>query len=255
MKKHKSLFFGLLLSFLILLLSGTSCSGRDHIVLNDDGSGSADVQIQLHPYFVAYLDDIVAGFSGAEAGTLPLFDLPTLRQSIQALPGVVLTRAELESRSSLSLGFTFSDAEKVFSAPAGAPGSAPAAPSPYALRRLADGSREASFTLSRETFTAVRAFVPMSQEQGVQTFGPQDPPYSPDEYVDLLGFLLEEYASYREIDTMIRSRRIDLEVAVQGTITWTEGFDSFSGGKAKASLSVIDLLTLEKPVVLKIRWK
>lgn len=226
------------------MLSG--CGGRDLVRLHDDGSGRAQVEVELHPFFTAYLDDIVAGFSGAEPGTLPLYDLPMLRESVRALPGVVLTRAEVSGRRRLSLDFTFSDAGELFSG---------REPSPYRFRRLADGTKEAVFTLSVETWPAVRSFVPMSQEQGVETFGPQDPPYGRDEYVDLITFLLEEYAQVGDLEKMIRSRTVDIEVTVDGTITGVDGFDSFSGSTALVKVPLLDLVTLAEPVVLALRWR
>jgi hypothetical protein len=229
---------------LAFLFSG--CSGRDIVRLHDDGSGRAQVEVELHPFFVAYLDDIVAGFSGAEPGTLPLFDLALLREGIRELPGVVLTEAAITDRRRLNLDFTFSDAGVVFSE---------REPSPYRFRKLADGTKEAEFTLSGETWPSVRSFVPMSQEQGVETFGPQDPPYGRDEYVDLISFLLEEYASVDALEKMIRSRTVDIEVTVDGTISGVEGFDSFAGSTARASLPLLDLVTLAEPVVLGIRWR
>lgn len=238
----------LLLFSALLLLLVSSCSSREHLQLENDGSGRAEVEISLHPWFVAYLDDVVAGFSGAEPGTLPLFDIPLLKEELAAMPGLELERVESEERSGLELEFSFRDAGALF--PEG-----PGQVSPYRFRTLADGTREARFTLSLATWPSVRSFVPMSQEQGVETFGPQDPPYTRPEYVDLISFLLEEYADYDAIGEMIRKQMVHVSVDVEGQILSAGGFDSFSGGSAETEIPLLDLVTLARPVVLTLHWR
>ena len=233
---------------LLVLLTFASCASREQVILENNGSGRAEVYVKLHPWFVAYLDDIVAGFSSAEPGTLPLFDIPLLREEMEALPGLELTKVESRERSELKLAFTFLDAAALFPESVGTP-------SPYRYRHLPDGSKEALFTLSLATWPAVRSFVPMSQEQGVETFGPQEPPYTKPEYIDLISFLLEEYAEYDAIGDMIRKQKVSVIVEVEGQIISAEGFQTFSGSRGEAQIPLLDLVTLSRPVVLKLRWR
>jgi len=242
---RKMICLGLvLLCSMLVLLSG--CSGRDSVLLRDDGSGRIEAQVVLHPFFIAYLDDIIAGFSNADPHSMELFDLPTLRESMAAIPGLELKRAVTPKRGSLLLDFAFDDVSALF---------AQDEASPLVFTRRSDGTSEMQFSLNTDTWPAVRSFIPMSQEDGVETFGPQDPPVTPEEYTDLLVFLLEEYADEDAVIAMIKSQRVDLTVRVDGTISESRGFDSVLGREAKVSLPLLDLVTLHNPIELKLVWK
>lgn len=242
----KSIVLTLCLLVVSITLNFSSCSSSQQIMLDSRGGGQVEAELVLHPYFVAYLDDIVAGFSGAETGSLPLFDLELLADEMDAVDGVRLEKVENPQRERLHLLFSFQDPEKLF---------ADASPRPYHFSVDADGIKTAQFVLSTETWPAVRSFVPMSQDQGVETFGPQDPPYSEPEYKDMLSFLLEEYAEASEIEAMIDSRRVDIRLQVEGEILSVRGFDSFSGDTALVRLPLLDLLTLSDPVRFSLRWR
>ncbi|HUX21944.1 MAG TPA: hypothetical protein VMW69_11950, partial [Spirochaetia bacterium] len=95
---------------LIVILAG--CSMHQSIVLNPDGSGSADVQVALGPLVVQYMNDIL-GSLGSEptdpASGPPLFDLGQIRSAFDAVPDVKLVDLSAPSRSTLRLRLAFSD--------------------------------------------------------------------------------------------------------------------------------------------------
>jgi hypothetical protein len=107
---------GVLLPALVLfVLAG--CSMNQSVVINPDGSGSADVRVVLGPLVVRYMEDILgslgSGASNASGGPA-FFDLGRIRRAFGEIEGVKLTELSSPSRSTLHLRLSFSDINSVF---------------------------------------------------------------------------------------------------------------------------------------------
>ncbi len=74
----------------------------------------------------------------------------------------------------------------------------------------------------------------MKNSEIVNTFGPQEDPYTEIEYLDLMEFLFEEYDSSDNIRAIVKSSEIVINLKVDGEICrLSEG--SFSGSVAEGT--------------------
>lgn len=260
----------------LVVLGG--CSMHQHIDINPDGSGSANVQVVLAPLVVQYMDDILAslGPPPASGGSGPaLFDLARIRSAFDALPGVNLTKLSTPARNTLALRCSFDNIDKVIPVPDGSVGAgssvgasgSPTGPSAAgSSARAGGGERPLEFRdhggvktlrllLSRSTWPAVAGLPPLQNNPILKSLGPQESRhYTKSEYLNLLDYAFSDYASKDKVEQAITSAAVDIEVTVHGTIVSEQG-GVRSGNTVTYHVPLLEIVTLEKPIDLSVSFR
>ena len=208
-----------------VLLAG--CSADQAIRIQADGSGSADIAIQLDPALFAYLTDLQAGFGGS--GTV--FDTEAIAAGFQREPGIELRSISVPSPDRLVLQVAFSSIGD--------------------LRRIEDSALPN--LLRYETTQRLRrlfANIDRAGIDGLLTLAGIDPFVSqallpPEsgmpaaEYRDYLAWALEEYAEDRPLQLVFADARVTTEVVVEGSLVRVRGGEGF-GTTARFTTPLIE---------------
>lgn len=232
----------------LLLLAG--CTMKQQIMVNPNGSGTADIQVTLGTLVVHYMDDIL-GSLGAGGGTSgpPLFDLGQIRSAFDELPGVKLTELSAPTRSSLRLGLSFSDINSVF--PASKSGGA--SPLQFTDR---SGVKTLRFLLSQATWPAVAALPPLQNDPLLASLGPQaGQPSTEADYLNLMEYAFADYATKEKVKEAITQAEVDITVTVKGTITAHTGGVVENKSSISFRVPLIKLVTLARPIELSVSFR
>ena len=256
MKMNRKPFFQLMLPvivvFILLILLLSSCSARQDVELNTDGSGSTTVRIDLHPIFVQYLRDLTAGLSSgsdASGGDLfRIFDEFKIAAAFARTDGATLKDFRRTAPGHIELTATFDNPAEVLPAPQqdGVPR--------VVQFSSTGGERSLQLTLTSENVSSLYSLVGMEEQQNMLTFGPQPNPLTEEEYLDMMGYALGTYAEGDELERVLKSQNLHIVVQVDGEITSAEGF-TLREGRAEATIPFLRPATLYHPLELALSWK
>lgn len=243
-------YTGLILSLLLLLFI-TSCSSHQDLTISSTGEGSVIIDVNLDDILISYTQDLLGGFSGSESSEIRLFDTAKVIDSISNIDSVSLIDINSESADKLHLELAFLDPGKIF-----------AESKVYGIPDLISFSSKTagknvniiSIYLSKDNFKTVLGLIGMEDSEILDTFGPQDNPYTDIEYLDLMEFLFEEYASSLDIRSIVKSSEIVISLNVDGNITKCYGCTG-SGSTALIKIPLLDIVTLVKPIEISVEWK
>ena len=238
--------------FMILFLNG--CSSSQDVYISDTGEGTVSIDINLDDMLTGYAGDLLGGFSNTESSEINLFDIKKISSIISDLESVSLTDISSESSEILYLELDFIDPGKIFDE-----SDKPGTPNliSFSTRRVGDKDRKKiSLYLSKGNFNTVMSLVGMKDSEILDTFGPQDNPYSKSEYLDLMEFLFEEYESSWKIRSIIKSSEVLIKLKVDGRIIDCDGCTiSDSGSMTVIKIPLLDIVTLEKPIQITVEWE
>jgi hypothetical protein len=270
-------------ALLVAVLGATSCSSEQHLSLNGDGSGRGRLQIDIHPMFVQYLKDVSAGFieGDMEDRQFSAFDVDEIEQTMEELEGISFVSALTEGEGGLDLSFVFSDPEAVLAAQSlqelrsgdgrGKSGARPNADSGAGTETggsaeplvdfSSDGAlRRLTVRVTSHNFSRLFPLVGVREQETLMTFGPQQDPYSEQEYVEMMEYALGDYEDAETIRKVLRRREARIRVEVDGEITGLRGFSDVpeAEGRGRVAEAVIPFLraaTLREPLVYSITWR
>jgi hypothetical protein len=213
----------------VLLLLG--CSVSQDLTVAGDGSGTAELSIDIHPIMISYYNDLMVAMSGVE-GECPVFDLEALAASFDEREGVELEAMELRGRGSLSMTLRFTDANAL-------------SESGEIVTFERNGRRRTiSVSLDR---AAIDEFLGFAPEETVSMteylFPPADGSVSREEYEEQMAWALEEYGDPALVRSVLREAVIEVRVVPEGRIIQVEGGER-SGSSVIFRVPVIEALTL-----------
>lgn len=208
-----------------VLLAG--CSADQAIRINADGSGSADITIQLDPALFAYLTDLQAGFGGTGA----VFDTEAIAAGFRREPGIELRTIAVPSPDRLVLQVAFSSIGD--------------------LRRIENSALPN--LLRYETTQRLRRLFANIDRAGIeglldlagidpfvsQALLPPETGMPVAEYRDYLAWALEEYADDRPLQSVFADARVTTEVVVEGSLVRVRGGEGF-GTTAQFTTQLIE---------------
>ena len=135
----------------------------------------------------------------------------------------------------------------------------PGTPGVISFSRKVSGSvvrKKLELYLSRKNFNTVAALVGMKDSEVLDTFGPQENPYSESEYLDLMEYLFEEYESSYKIRSIVKSSEVIINLKVDGRIITCDGcIASESGSIALIKIPLLDIVTLDQPIEIVVEWE
>ncbi len=237
---------------MILFLDG--CSSRQDVYISDTGEGSVSIDVNLDKILTAYAGDLLGGFSNIDTSEINLFDVGKISHTISELDAVFLTNISSESSEILHLELDFTDPGKIFDEPeaSGIPNLIS-----FSTKRVGNKNRKKiSLYLSKDNFNTALSLVGMKDSEILETFGPQDNPYTDSEYLDLMEFLFEEYESSYKIRSIVKSSEVLINLKVDGQIINCDGCTiSESGSGVIIKIPLLDIVTLEKPIEISMEWE
>ena len=219
------------------LLLLVSCSARQVIMLDEDGSGEIEVEIVISPPFAAYISDLGLSYGADEAA--PIFDLAAIAASLAEEPGLELLEASTPRREELYLLIAFDSIERVLAVRSSGVRSAIRFERTEAFRRVAA-------TIDRiviEEMLALAAIDPFVSESLL----PPDEEMDATEYRDYLSWALEEYQQDRPLDRVFRDARVETRVTPAGTIVQIRGGQRV-GDTVLFETPVVEAITNERPI-------
>jgi len=238
-------------SFLIIFfLNG--CSSRQNVYISDTGEGTVSIDINLDDMLTSYAGDLLGGFSNTNSSEINLFDIKKISSTISDLESVSLTGISSESSEILYLELGFMDPGKIFDK-----SELPGTPDliSFSIRKVGNKDRKKiSLYLSKDNISTALSLVGMKDSEILETFGPQDNPYTNSEYLDLMEFLFEEYESSWKIRSIIKSSEVLINLKVDGRIINCDGC-TFSGSTALIVIPLLDIVTLENPIEIVVEWE
>ncbi len=246
-------FFAMVLLLGIVYLS-TGCSSKQNVFLKNDGSGRADISIELQPMLMQYARDIAGGFaSGKEVSGLQFFDREKIKKHLNSMPHIVVKSIETPTPEKLKISLSFDRISKIFPV-----SEVDTIPAPFQFKTK-NGGQTFIFTLTRENFNALTEALGFGGNELVTTFGPQkDNPLTKDEYTAMIEYLFDDYGSKKQIDSMLNTSYITVDLIVQGVCKKVESSPdvivSWKGSHVKIKIPLIDALTLIHPVGFNITW-
>lgn len=231
---------GLVMALTVVSL-GTSCAGKVDMEL---GSGG-DAKIAIKSEFPAALAARIRDFGKIPADTY-LFDTVAARASLQARPGVKVESIEAPNRDTITAVVRASDLARL------------ATEGDIAEAKLVKLTKDKAWTelrvsLSRENAGKVYALIPGVDKRLVESLSPpalEEDPVTSAEY----RMNLETAVIGKKAMPSFDMAGIDLSIKAPGPII-ASGGGTVSGSTFRARLKLFDILTLEKPVELWIRWK
>ena len=238
----------------VLILGLFSCSSTGRVYISSGGSGEAAVSINLSPLVLRYAGDIAGGFSAEQPeGNLRIFDTEKLRTRLNAIDGVDLIAAADPAPDRFSFSFSFEHIGNLF------PSKDSSAGNVLTFTRK-NGIKTLVFNLNAGNFSSVTGFLGFGNDEIMETFGPQTgEPYSKEDYLELVEFLFDEYASKETIDTIMEEAVIRFSLSVEGKNLAIEGdspvVSSVKGAEGTVEVPLIAFLTLSKPVVFRAEWE
>ncbi len=233
-----------------------ACSSQQDIYISDTGEGTVSIDVNIDKMLTAYAGDLLGGFSNIDTSNINLFDTLKISHTISELESVSLTDITTESSEKLHLKLDFTDPGKIFdeSELSGTPGLIS-----FSTRRVCNRDRKKiSVYLSKENFNTAMALVGMKDSEILDTFGPQDNPYTDTEYLDLMEFLLEEYESSSKIRSIINSSEVLINLNLDGRIVNYSGYiksEIESESSVQIKIPLLDIVTLEKPIEFVVEWE
>ncbi len=244
------MFFTLTIVLILFLLN--ACSSRQDVFISGTGEGTISIDVNLDDIVVQYSRDLLGGFSNTETEEIRLFDIHKISYIVSELESVVLTDISSDSPDMLHLELDFQDPGKILDNP-----EIPGTPDVISFSTSVSGNhirKKLKLYLSQKNFDTITALAGMKDSEIMETFGPQENPYTEYEYLDLMEFLFEEYESSYRIRSILKSSEIIINLQIDGKIVECYGCTG-SGSRAEIRIPLLDIVTLEEPIEVVVEWK
>lgn len=225
-------FRGCLLGVLVL----SSCAVNQTLVISADGSGTLATHAEVSPLLRDYVLGL-ADISGGPAKEGRVFDAAATRKDFQSRPGIIVTRAETPTPSSLDLDLAFESLQDVVRGQ-------DALANAGAVAVVDDGDRRTlRLHLDRATWGQVASLFPLLRDPVFAQLGPQGTgQVSEADYLSMIRFSIGEDAP-----GLLRKSFITLTVQPGGEILSQAG-GTLNGNTVVFRIPVLRALVLDRPL-------
>jgi hypothetical protein len=232
---------------IILLLAGMlfSCSSRQEVYLESDRSGNVSFTIELEPFLITTMQEMVEFFGeNEEISGDQFFNLDEIKLSFNENPQLDLKSVSSPTPEILTGEFAFTDAERVFD-------------SQEALTTAGiitfskqGGATRMDISLSLQNFAQIVEFFPGLNNPLMEMFGPlSNEGITEEEYLEMMVFAFDEEAS----PGIMRSS-ITTTVNVKGEIISQAG-GTVKGNTVTYEIPLIRVLLLDEPLEYSLTFK
>lgn len=229
----------------LLVFLTVSCTVRQQVELGREGSGTAEVDVDLHPMVVRYITDLIVFSGGPKPDSI--FDPEAIRAAFDTIHDLTLRDLEITGPGSLRIGLSFSDVQAVFTSQMGTE------VVPVASASRKGSASETVLYLDRDNYGAIVARVlvlsGMIEFQDYLT-GLLEP--GPEEVIlDMYEYAFEEYTEGKSVRELLEESEIVLEFAVPNRIISHRGGEipeTGGGDRIRYTVPLLDILTLDEPI-------
>jgi len=232
-------------AFLAATVLFSACSANASSIIKADGSATISVQAEMPEALAAKLRKLASGGGSSSSSQVgALFDAAAIRSSLAKRPGLSVLSIEQPGPSSLRLELSARSLEELAASPdiknAG-------------LLKVTRGPgwTECRLRLARGDASALSLLMPGIDPDFLDLLSPpalEEDPVTVAEYKTMLKTVLVEKAM-----PSMEAAALRLSITVPGAVLGSGG-GSLSGSSLSAKLPLIDILVLEKPIELWIRW-
>jgi hypothetical protein len=227
-----------------------ACTVRQDITLQVGAAGSARLEADLHPVFMAYFADLSAGFDSSFDPEHPrYFNLDAIREGFRRNPELQLASAETPQPGRLVLDFRMKDI------------SAAIKNENEAARNIISRSRDAkgetfAIRLRKDNLASLLKVIPEADSPFAKMLlPPEGAALTEKEYIEHLAWSLEDYAQDGKIEDILRSSVIHLSIKTPGKILSQTGGRLRGEKEALFEISIPKLFTLENPVEFSVSYQ
>jgi hypothetical protein len=232
-----------------LVLLFLSCSAQQEMSVFLDGSGRADLEIEIHDVLVSYMRDLSGAGSGGSSdnGTFEIFDLEEIERTFASRPEIELVSVDAPEASRLRVRLGFPDLSDVLSAAPGVDGI-------ISITRQ-EQYTEMKIRLGPAEVRRIMQLSPLSGTLIEEVLVPSpEHPMTPDEYREYIAWALEEYEETARLARIIDDSLIVLKISVEGQLI------SQTGGRRERDtvlfeIPVTELLTIQHPREYSVRYR
>jgi hypothetical protein len=232
--------------FLAATVLFSACSAQASSVIKTDGSATISVQASMPEALAAKFRKLASvGDSSGAGQTDSFFNASAIRSSLAKNPGITVLSLEQPGPYSINLELSERSLDELASS---------SDLKKAGVLTLARGPHwtECRFRLARGEASALSALMPGIDPNLLDTLSPpalEEDPVTVDEYKTMLKTVLGGKAM-----PAMEAASIKLSITAPGAVI-DSGGGSLSGSTLSATLPIIDLLVLEKPIEVWIRWK
>jgi hypothetical protein len=234
----------------VAVLTLASCSGRYDVVLRADGGADVKLSASIEPLTARLITNLAGFASGSGAlPSEPLLNADALMQSLKASPGVASASLRNPDARNIAGTIVIRDMER-FLATSSADGSLPAARF-IRVERSASGGR---LTVSLDRAVGPALLVNLSPDI-VDYLSALMAPIATGEELSREEYLRLVTSMYGNgIAAEIAGATIRSSIELPGTATSVRG-GTMVNRRVDFSIPLVDLLVLEKPLILEAVWK
>ncbi len=223
---------------ILIILIFSTCTIKQEVELEKDGSGRVDFHIEVEGFFLDYLLDM-AELTGeielSEQSTI--FDIEKIRAGLNQKPGVNVTRLVSPIPEVVEGSFTFRNIEEVFN------NEALLTQAEVMGFTCEDNVNRLKLHLDRGNFKHIYSLFPILASPVVQSFGPlENEGTSEQEYLEMMEFALGE-----EGPEGIRDSFINLVIKINGRLLSQSGGTTNEEG-VSFQIPLIRVLLLDQPL-------
>ena len=245
--KKRLMMKQIIYTLLISLVLFSSCTMKNSVLLEKDGSGELSFELDLAPYLGEVIEQVQTLMEGdvPETGD-SFFDLEAIRAGFESNEDVVLKTLESPHELSLRGSFSFNRVESM-------------------LQKMEEGSAgekmitfsqsggvsRMDLKLNRETVNTLMSENEAFDNPLTQSFGPSSTEgMSRSDYLDMMEFAMGE-----ESRMGISDSRLNVTVRTSGKITEQKGGTLIDSNTVRFDIPLLDLLMLETPLQYSLSYR
>ena len=225
MKKKNKTTIAAVLIIMITLMS--SCAMKQEVLVDKNGSGSVDFEINLASYFTevaVQLSDLVPSGNQDTIKKGQFFNLKKIEDDFAKRSSVTLTSLESPRPESLTGIFTFASDS---------------------------GVSILTVSLNYDTIEQLLNENPSLNNPLMENFGPlANKDLSETDYLDMMEYMLGEESRQGIIDSVV-----DITVRVKGKVVSQTGGEKLSSDSVRFRIPLIKILVLNKPLNYEVKFK
>jgi hypothetical protein len=233
-------------AFLAIVLVLASCSASAAAAIGRDGGARVSIEAEMPSALAAKLRKLSAvGKDGGSAARGPIFDAGSVRKSLAAMEGVELLELSQPNPDAIRALVSVRSLEELAASP-------DLAGSKLLAIERGPAWIQCRFRLERGDGKALSALFPGLDGELLEALSPpalDEEPLSLEEYKTMLRSVLGEKALLA-----LEGASLRLSLTAPGPVIASSG-GSLNGSTLSASIPILDILALEKPIELRLKWK
>ncbi len=233
----------IIMAILVLLLL-FSCSMKQEIYLEKDGSGTADVEISLRHFVLTTITDLAEVSPDVDPDEL--LDPDKIAESMMKNPEITNVSAARPLKNKLNMSFDFGSIDRLFNQTENDVQNSGL----FLIENLGDETK-LTFRINKDTYKGFSKVIPNIDDPTMAALAPDpDIDISEAEYLDMIEFFFGDDGPEGVMDSML-----DLIINVNGTIINQTGGTRLNDSKVEFNIPLIRILLLDQELVYSITYK